>query len=141
MKKRDEVDNAMVAATQLANDGDFEAALELIERTKENAPSDPRVLRTLAGTLFRAQKYEEGVRAAQHATQVTPDSEISSLSLFHCLWNLDRQEEAKAEAARFLSVSSSQEYAMLLTEMDGRLTGRAMQLSTCSMKKRREHTT
>jgi predicted Zn-dependent protease len=120
MRRDDNIDVTLRTVTEHANTGSFEQALALAMPLLDSHPNDARVLGVSAGVLWRAGRLEEAVGLFARAASASPKSELASLGLFHCLWGLNRPEEAKAEVARFLSIASSREYDLLLEEMGWR---------------------
>ena len=116
-REPDQVDEVLSRVTEIAAGGDLVRALELVEPLQEKMPEDRRVLGVLGGVLWRQGKLREASSCFRKVTVMSPRSELASVGLFHCLWQLGNVEEAKAEAVRLLSLRESAEYESLLEEL------------------------
>ena len=61
---------------------------------------------------------DEAICAFRRAVELALKLEAASLGLFHCLWELGRQEEAAEEIRRFMSVSDSEDYRKIIQEIN-----------------------
>ncbi len=80
-------------------------------------PDSPIILAQLADVEWETGNLNEAVGYFKKAATLRPASETISLGLFHCLWELDRTDEAFDEMRRCVSEHDSDEYATLLREM------------------------
>lgn len=129
-RESDQVDEVLSRVTEVAAGGDLVRALELIKPLHERMPEDRRVLGVLGGVLWRDGKPTEASECFRKVTVMSPRSELASVGLFHCLWQLGNLEEAKAEAVRLLSLQESAEYESILDELgwefrDGEIIAKA----------------
>ena len=112
-----DVDLHLVEATELANAGRFDDAIALIERVRSAQPTIVRAIGVLGATLYRAGRIDEALGFLRDAAAGAPHNELPSITLFHCLWDLDRHSEACDELVRFLRCSESERYRELLSDL------------------------
>jgi len=105
-----------IALRDLGNLRDTLAKLAeiLSEQTKFDAP----VLGLMGNIYWDLNDFTKALECYRKAVVIKPKSELASLGLFHTLWNLGKRDEAFDEMRRFLSISSSEEYSRLLSEMN-----------------------
>ncbi len=80
--------------------GDFDGAVQALERALELDPADPAVLRTLAMSWFRKDEFARGLPLAERLVEVAPNDPISFTTLSIFLMKNGRIEEAEAASAR-----------------------------------------
>ncbi|MEL6339066.1 MAG: tetratricopeptide repeat protein [Myxococcota bacterium] len=106
-------------AMDLRNAGSLLESLELLKYLVQRVPRQKTVVGLLALVLQDLDRTEEAARYFKLSTELSPDSEISSLGLFHCLLSLGNLDEAFDEMRRFLANNESEEYLLLLKELNG----------------------
>jgi tetratricopeptide (TPR) repeat protein len=104
-------------ALKLRDQGDWLGAAEVFEQLNKENPNQSVILKMWASVYFHLEDWHKALPLYERAASLSPKSELSSLGLFHSLWNLGKQEEAFAEIRRFLSISDSKEYRQLIKEM------------------------
>ena len=111
-------DKAIFAeANKLKNEDRYFEALELLKQLLPKYP-DNFTLLTVAGHVnWELGNLEIAVELFQSAIKGNPDNEAVSLGLFHCLWELDRRDEALKEIRRFMTISYSQDYVDIIAEL------------------------
>lgn len=101
---------------------DSDKCLEAIEKFNEILSKSPKykapVLGVMGHIYFKLKDLEKALDCYEKTVNLSPKSELASLGLFHTLWNLGRHDDAFNEMKRFLSLSSSEEYTHLLSEMN-----------------------
>ena len=73
-------------------------------------PDEAAIRGMLGGYLHDLERDEEAVSHLEAAVHLAPRSELASVTLFHVLLAVGRETNAWAEAARFTSLGSSNEY-------------------------------
>jgi tetratricopeptide (TPR) repeat protein len=90
-----------------------EILLALAEEYEDSAP----VFGILGDVYWRLGLLNEAIPCFVRASELSPQSELASLGLFHCLWESGQTDLALDEMERFLSASHSAEYAKLLRDL------------------------
>lgn len=90
--------------------GEHDQALELRGRLLDCYPDNERVIIAFARSLAAVGSTEEAERQYRKAIFIFPYSELSSLQLFHFLWDANRTDDAFVEMKRFQSISHSDDY-------------------------------
>ncbi|HKO56694.1 MAG TPA: tetratricopeptide repeat protein [Thermoanaerobaculia bacterium] len=107
------------AATALRDAGDVHSAKALLERLGREHPDAFPVWLVLGAIEKNLEDYEAAERAFAKAIALNPRSELASVGLFFALAHQRRDDEAFAEARRFLTLRpDSKEYKMILDEID-----------------------
>ena len=114
MKQRKRFDEAV----KLRNQSEFERAREILMQLHRNEPKSAVILTVLADVCWDMKHLDEAISFFQQASVLMPSSEITSVGLFHCLWEADRIDDAFAEMKRFLASYESDEYTRLLKDMN-----------------------
>ena len=104
-------------ALRLRDEGDLIGAIEIFEQLDKEHPNQSVILRMWASIYFHLEDWKKALPLYQRTALLSPKSELTSLGLFHSLWNVGKQDEAFAEIRRFLSISDSEEYRQLIKEM------------------------
>lgn len=116
-------DQAMV----LRDGGEYRAAIELLLELVSKLTKDDRRLRSFAlGQLSYIYMFKMGdpltaVEYASRAIELSPQSELLSLGLFHALHDVGRMTDALQEMVRFLLIRPSRDYMEIV---DGGFSGR-----------------
>jgi len=104
-------------ALQLRDKGNWLGAAEIFEQLDKENPDQSVILKMWGSIYFHLEDWGKALPLYERALALSPKSELSSLGLFHSLWNLGRKDEAFAEMNRYLSISDSKEYRQLTKEM------------------------
>ena len=91
------------ACSLLAADKPTEAIKEFASLHEQHA-DEFRVVFMLAGSYFEAARFEEASHHFRRAVDMRPTHELSSLLLFHPLWEDERHHEAIEEMDRFIVI-------------------------------------
>jgi tetratricopeptide (TPR) repeat protein len=108
-------------SVNLYENGDLQGAIEVLERLVESNSNSAKLLATLANTYSEIGRNESALGYFHKAVQIEPQWEDASLGLFHCLWSLEKKEEALDEAKRFTAISSSKEYENIVREINQKM--------------------
>jgi TolB-like protein len=88
--------------------GNYQTAIQLADRSLLLSPLDPLSVMphaATAGARLMMGEYEESIRAARRALQIYPTHTPSHLITIASLVRLDRLQEAREAASRFMEVS------------------------------------
>jgi predicted Zn-dependent protease len=102
-------------ALQLRDADDWDGARTILERLAQEFPNYPAVLGTLASIHFHLCEYKKALPLFERTVARSPQSELASLGLAHCLLETNQRAEAVAELRRYLALRDSQEHRALLT--------------------------
>lgn len=126
----------------------WDSARQALLRMDDRWPYNPDVLGRLGLVHSYLQQWAEAVNCLAKATQLSPWSELASISLFltlqeaaHTLQDDDYREQALDEASRFLLATGrpSVEYGYILKEMRGELTDEGLEAHLENIRLRRSH--
>ena len=106
------------AATALEDAGDWGGALSLRKELLAFAPSDEKFILTFAKGLSNVGQTAEAEDWYRKAIFLKPYSELSSLHLFHFLWDSGRTDDAFIEIKRFQSIAHSNDYMEIVREIN-----------------------
>jgi tetratricopeptide (TPR) repeat protein len=95
------------------NAAEYERALDILLKLRRRRPTSASVHGILADVYWRMHCLQQAVFSFQRAAELAPTSELASLGLYHTLKESGQPEKARAEMQRFLSLSHSDEYALL----------------------------
>ncbi len=109
-------------AIKLHRSGQSAQALEALKSIAIDFPNEPAVHGYLGLVLLKLGNPELAARHFEVATLLLPQSEISSLGLFHSLLESGNKKQAIRELKRFQSVSHSDDYDAIAADMGIRLT-------------------
>ena len=96
-------------AQDYSKSGKNTEVLGIMEKLVKSNPDSGIFHAILANIYMNLGFTSDGERGFKKAVQISPRSEKISLGLFHCLWQLDKNDEAFEEMKRFSKVSFSQE--------------------------------
>lgn len=102
------------SAYQLRLSGDSNGAASMLQKLSVELPGSAKVALTLGDTYSDLGELDHALPCFLKAVDLKPSSEIASLALFHCLWKMDRSDEAFEEMRRFMKDNDSEEYKQLL---------------------------
>ena len=105
---------AVKDAVLLDEHGDTNSAIQLLEEVNQEFPNRASVKRYLGWFLASQGKYPEAIDYARMSVDLASNSELSSLTLFHALWDAGSQEQAIEEAKRFKRETLSCNYDDIL---------------------------
>lgn len=115
---RDELEIAFEEALRMRDSQDYQGAASLLEALCAENPAMPGLWGTLGDVHQRNGSLGEAVEAFRRATELSPRSELASISLFHALVQLGKGESALEEMRRYMKlVPNSPEYRLLIDEM------------------------
>ena len=105
-------------ALRLRDEGNLLGAAAIFEQLDAEHPNHAAILGMWSGIYHHLEDWERALPLYQRTVLLSPKSELASLGLFHSLWSVGKKDEAFAEMKRFLSHSESEEYRLLLEEID-----------------------
>lgn len=109
-------------ALQLRSEArDGEAESELLSLLQDFG-RHPGVMQVLAETYFLMDRHADALPYALDAVKLRPTAVHASLTLFHCLYALGKEEDAYREMLRFMSLRQSNEYDELAAGLAGSQT-------------------
>jgi tetratricopeptide (TPR) repeat protein len=100
-----------------SRNGDAHGAAEIFQDLVDRRPNSAVFAATLANALGSLGNIEKAEQYFKTAVSLAPRSEKFSLGLFHYLWGQRKQLEALDEMKRFMSLSDSQDYREILSEL------------------------
>jgi tetratricopeptide (TPR) repeat protein len=108
-------------ALDLKNENNYAGAVKVLEELVGERP-DSAVGQGLLGSYYYMFLHD-GRKALPHlkiAVRLSPKKEKPSLALFHCLWSMDRVEEALEEIKRFqlLTNWACRDYLEIMKEIN-----------------------
>lgn len=115
---KQELKDSFFAAGKLRDNGDLEAAKQLLLDLSKQDPKSPAIFSVLGDVCWDMQLLEEAVDAFRRAVSLAPKLEAASLGLFHCLWELGKRVEAMEELKRFQTTSDSPNYRDIVKEIN-----------------------
>lgn len=118
MATRDELEAAFGDAIRRRDSKDYQGAASLLEKLCAENPAMPAFLGTLGDIYLEQGRVAEAVEAFRRATELSPRSELASISLFHSLVRQGMGSLALQEMRRYLKLApNSPEYRLLIDEM------------------------
>ncbi|MHC2067788.1 tetratricopeptide repeat protein [Bremerella sp. T1] len=105
-------------ARQLFIAGDMNGTRSLLKEVISDGLISPAVFSLMASACWELNDLQIAAYYFGKASELNPDSEAISLGLFHCLWNLGKEDDAFEEMKRFLKTNKSEEYTRLLSEIN-----------------------
>lgn len=118
IENEDEASRLFTQAFALEEAGDLQQALSIRERLIEYSSQDERYILSMGRSFATLDRMGEAEDWYRKSIFLYPYSEMSSLQLFHFLWNLDRTDDAFIELRRFQSISHSDDYAEIVGEIN-----------------------
>lgn len=104
-------------ALSLRDRGEPDACIAILQDLAREYPNVAAIFGMLGGTQWQVGRLENAAANFRRATQLSPKSELSSLGLFHALWDLGHRQEALSEMRRFLALGESKEYSQIQLEL------------------------
>jgi tetratricopeptide (TPR) repeat protein len=116
-------DSIFKQAIELREIGNHAEAIELLKTIEHEAGDRPNFLLVI-GDLYRVQgDADQALHYFGRAIEAAPAHELASLSLFHLLWEMgehgieNAQGRALEEIKRFMSISDSEDYRRIISEL------------------------
>jgi len=113
MKFSDYEKSQFETAQSLSKKGHFTKALPIMKKLVEYNPNVPVFHCFLGDILSELGDFVNAEKEFKLATHLAPNSELSSICLFHCLWGQSKKLEAIEEKIRLTSLIESEEYRKL----------------------------
>ena len=98
--------------------GKKDEAVTEFETLHEAYPDEMRILLMLGGSYYEVERFSDAAACVEAVVQHRPTYELASSLLFHSLWHLGREREAKAVLHRFLAVAESSDFKGILDELE-----------------------
>jgi len=118
MKYTEEEKRQFSEAQERSKSNDLPGTLEALKSLVLQRPDSAMFSATYANTLKESGDLEGALHYFRRAVVIEPTKELYSLGLFHCLWRLEKREEALAEMRRFVSIAESADYQQILRELN-----------------------
>lgn len=96
---------------------EYEDAIRILRALAKVKPESASVHGLLGDVYWRRGQLKQAVQSFKRATELAPKSELASLGLFHVLWESGKMERAKAEMKRYMAISNSREYALMVPQL------------------------
>lgn len=110
--------NMFTKAVGLREKGQFRSAIALLEDLSKLEPDNAAVFGTLGHAYWNVCDYDKACAAFRSAIEEEPLSEAYSLGLFHCLWALEKHDDAFEEIKRFTNFTHSEDYMKIIKEIN-----------------------
>ena len=117
MNKDTELEQRFNEAVTLRLDGKLQESLQQFQQLANEYPHFASTFGMMGDIFWELGKLEEAINCFRIVVQLTPQSELGSLGLFHVLLEAKYVNEAFAEMKRFLSLADSKEYRTFLHEL------------------------
>lgn len=101
------------SAYQLRQNGDLHGAASVLRKLSGELPQSLAVALVLGKTYSDLGELDHALPWFLKAVDLKPSTELASLALFHCLWEMDRTDDAFDEMRRFLKDNDSDEYKQI----------------------------
>jgi tetratricopeptide (TPR) repeat protein len=105
-------------AFELEEVGDWEGALPARRELLAFMPDEEKFIISFARNLWTLGQLDEAEHWYRKSIFIHPHSELSSLHLFHFLWDLKRTDDAFIEIKRFQSIAHSDDYMAIVREIN-----------------------
>ena len=106
-----------------AQQGNWDAAVELYDRALEANPTNAEVLDIKGYALYRGKRYREAVVTLKRAVEESPDAALAHLNLGLALFRDGRRTEARAALDRAVelrpSLADDAQYRRTMRSLDG----------------------
>jgi predicted Zn-dependent protease len=108
----------LCAAFKLMKEKEFDGAANLLYELIDEYPDFPQGYRHL-GEIFGEQgKTEQAIIYLRKAVELAPTSKLSSLMLFHMLWDTEEYQSALNEIKRFTEAGGKcEDYQEIVEEL------------------------
>ena len=108
---------AIRQAVDLEAKGEIGLAVQLLTDLVAEFPMEASVQGYLASYLADCGRFDEAVGHGRLAVQLSPNSGMASLVLFHVLWKAGQRSEAIEEIRRFLPLRHSEKHTKAYTKI------------------------
>jgi len=108
------------SVNRLIEEENLEQALVKLQMLEQNGDHSAIVFAKLGEVYWELENLASAIPAFRRATELMPNSESLSLSLFHCLWEDGQQVEALGEAKRFTAIAPSDDYRQIVEEINAK---------------------
>lgn len=105
-------------AIEMKNSGRIERTLALLRELLSELPENPGLHGMIAHAYREAGQMDRAITHFRISTLLNPNSEPGSLGLFHTLWDSGKTGAAIDEMKRYLSHHHSDEYTLLIDDLD-----------------------
>ena len=105
-------------AKELSSKGDTVGVLEVMKDLIKTNPDSAVFRAVLANTYQDIGELDAAEKEYRQAVQLAPESEKSSLGLFHCLWDKNEKDAAFEEMKRFMTIADSEDYRAIVKEIN-----------------------
>jgi tetratricopeptide (TPR) repeat protein len=113
-------------ARLLLEQGNADAAIQLLERVRTLEPRSMSVLETYARALFDAKHFRQSAAAFEQLAASSPDNDYAHFGLGMSLWRLQEFTQARDELAMAMVMRPSRsEYATALSQVKATLRARS----------------
>jgi len=106
------------SALKLREEKKYDEAIQVFLDLIKIKPSDTATFGMLAATYWDLGNLTKAIEYFQYAITLNEKSETASLGLYHTLWSSGRHEDALEEMKRFCSLQYSEEYNLILKELN-----------------------
>jgi len=100
--------------------GEFVAAQAILVPLVAERPDNAKLRAALGDAFWKGEDLINAIEQFKFAVNLNPSWELISRSLFHCLWDAGKREEAMAEMSRYLAIADSIEYRKILKAIENR---------------------
>jgi len=105
------------AALEERDAGNYEKSLDILLQLAKERPKSASVYGILGDVYSLRRDLASAITAFEQATQLSPQSELASLGLFHTLWEAKLPREALKEMNRFRALAQSEEYDTIAADL------------------------
>jgi len=112
-------------ALALRDAGDLQAARDILLDLTQADGTSAAAFAVLGGIYWTLKDLDRAIPCFEEAIGLAPKAPVASLGLFHCLWEQGRINLAIAEMKRFMAVSDSSDYRMIISEMMNKWVNRS----------------
>jgi len=106
------------AACQFQRQGKLEEAQRILEQLVLNGQRSAALFAVLGDVHWDRGSLDDAIHSFRKATEISPHSETASLGLFHTLWQDGQKGAAFDEARRFTKICDSEEYNILMKDLN-----------------------
>jgi len=117
-KESQTYDNQLEEVFSLKAKAKFKEGISLLKQMNIKFKSDRKILGLLGTLFYQLEDYNNSSKYFKKASVVNPNSELSSLGLFHSYMELGKIMSALKEITRFCKVNSPQRYKITIQELN-----------------------
>jgi predicted Zn-dependent protease len=116
---KEEFEEQLGKALDLQSNDRIDESLELLYQLEETGIRQAAVQGMIGSLLYlRKGDAAKAMKYLKKATDVSPRSEMASVSLFHALFDMGKTDGAFDEMRRFTAITDSEEYRRILDEIN-----------------------